>query len=431
MFEYKKRIADQTLATYLRSVGAVLIEGPKWCGKTTTAEQQAASVVQLQDPDKRLQYDMVIKTKPSILLEGETPRLIDEWQVFPVLWDAVRTMVDKNGIPGQFILTGSNSIKHDEISHSGTGRIGRMKMLPMSLYESGDSNGKISLKDLFDNPELKIDGITSGMTIKDLIFAACRGGWPAAVNFSDNEAQLFVARNYLESVCNTDVVTIDGIRRDPTLVRTILRSYARNISTLAKKKVILDDVKSYTACTENTLNDYLNALQRLFVIEDIPAWNPSIRSASAIRASLKRQFVDPSIAVAALSASPQQLLSDLNAFGFIFETMCCRDLRVYSASLGGALSYYHDRSDLEVDAVLHLSDGRFALIEIKLGAGHIEEGAAHLLEIVKLIDKANEKRGSQRAKLRKPDLLMVLTGSEIAYRRPDGVCVVPLGCLKD
>ena len=431
MAEYKKRIADKTLAMYLKSIGAVLIEGPKWCGKTTTAEQQAASVVQLQDPDRRMQYDMIIKTQPSIMLEGNTPRLIDEWQVYPVLWDSVRTMVDRRGLPGQFILTGSNSIKRDEISHSGTGRIGRMKMLPMSLYESAESNGKISLKDLFDNPSLNIDGIMSNMTVKDLIFAACRGGWPAAVNFSDKEAQLFVARNYLDSVCNTDVITIDGVKRDPMLVRAVLRSYARNISTLAKKKVILDDVKEYSSCSENTLSDYLNALQKLFVIEDMPAWNPSIRSATAIRSGVKRQFSDPSIAVAALSANPQQLWEDLNAFGFIFETLCCRDLKAYSAALGGELSYYHDRWNLEVDAVLHLSDGRYALVEIKLGAGQIDEGASNLLEVVRLIEEANTQKSSHRAKLKKPDLLIVLTGTEFAYRRPDGVCVVPIGCLRD
>jgi predicted AAA+ superfamily ATPase len=426
MEKYRPRLSDKRLAFYLRSIGAVLIEGPKWCGKTTTAEQQAATVVQLQDPDKRLQYESFITTQPSLLLEGDTPLLVDEWQIFPVLWDAVRTMVDRRGVPGQFILTGSNSVDHSKIMHSGTGRIARLRMHPMSLYESGESSGAISLKALFDNPELKIDGIRSKLTISDLIFAACRGGWPGSLAFTDPEAQLFTARTYFESVCNMDSTNIDGVRRDPATMAAILRSYARNISTLAKKNVLLSDIKGVTSCSERTFDDYLDVLRRLFVVDDVAAWNPSIRSASAIRSGVKRQFVDPSIAVSALSLNPQSLLKDLNTFGFIFETLCSRDLRIYSDAMGGYLSYYHDRYDLEADAVLHLADGRYALIEYKLGSAQVDDGAKHLLEITRLVEAANS---SGKARINKPDLLIVITGGEVAYRRADGVCVVPIGCL--
>lgn len=431
---YLKRTADGYLSLQLASSGAVLIEGPKWCGKTTTAAQQAKSIISLQDPDMRDSYQATAEVKPSLLLAGDTPRLIDEWQEAPVLWDAVRTMVDKRNEFGQFIMTGSNSIdskkKKEYIKHSGSGRIAKMQMLPMSLYESLESNGKISLQSLFDVPELDIDGITSDMTIEDLIFAACRGGWPASLKASFDKAKLQIAKNYIRTVCDTDVSTIDEIERNEKIAKAILQSYARNISTLAKKSVIYKDVNEHLeGISDTTFDTYLNALQRLFVIQDVDAWSPAIRSASAIRRGSKREFVDPSIAVAALGLSPQALYTDLKTFGFLFECMAIRDLKAYSMSLGGSISYYHDRYDLEADAVLHLEDGRYALIEFKLGSKEIEEGAGHLKEIKRLVQEHN--KVEKRIKLREPDLMMVITGGHMAYTRPDGVKVIPLACLKD
>ncbi len=432
--EYLKRTADEFLSLQLASSGAVLIEGPKWCGKTTTAEQQANSIIRLQDPDMRDKYQATIAIKPSLLLAGATPRLIDEWQEAPVLWDSVRAMVDKRNEFGQFIMTGSNSIdpkkRSEYIKHSGSGRIAKMQMLPMSLYESLESNGKISLKKLFDEPDLDVDGTTSDMSIEELIFVACRGGWPASLNAKFDKAKLQIAKNYVRSICDTDISTIDGIKRNEKIASTILQSYARNISTLAKKSVVFKDVNEHLEGVSTTSFDiYLDTLQRLFVIQDIEAWSPAIRSASAIRRGSKREFVDPSIAVAALGLSPETLYTDLKTFGFLFECMAIRDLKAYSLSLGGSLSYYHDRYNLEADAVLHLEDGRYALIEFKLGSREIEEGAEHLKEIKQLVQEHNNTE--KQIKLREPDLMLVITGGEMAYTRPDGVKVIPLSCLKD
>lgn len=429
--EYLPRIADKELSNRLSYMGAVLIEGPKWCGKTTTAAQQAASILMLQNPDMREAYLATSKVKPTNLLQGETPRLIDEWQDAPQIWDAVRTLVDeRGGEPGQFILTGSNSIDYKQILHSGTGRISRMTMFPMSLYESRESNGKISLKELFDNPRLEIDGITSGMSINDLIRAACRGGWPASLKLGNHPAALNIAKEYLSGVIESDVSHVDGIKRDPVLARAIIKSYARNLSTLAKRSNLIKDVIAQSEdCSDRTFDNYVKALTRLFVIQDIPAWSPALRSATVIRRSPKRGLVDPSIAVAAMGLSPQSLEIDLKTFGFIFECMAIRDLKVYSQALNGEISYYHDRYDLEADAVLHLDDGRFALIEFKLGSAEIDEGASHLLEISNLITAHNKKES--QIKVRTPDLLIVVTGGPIAYNRPDGVKVIPLACLKD
>ena len=347
----------------------------------------------------------------------------------PVLWDAVRTAVDTRNEVGQFILTGSNSVDKSVIMHSGTGRIARMQMYPMSLFESQESNGKISLMELFNNPSLDIDGITSDMTIEHLIFAACRGGWPATLKLKTDDARLRVANDYVNTVCKVDISTVDNVNRDANLAKLILRAYARNISTLAKKKEIYKDVNANMECSENTFYDYVAALTKLYVIEDIEAWSPAIRSASAIRNGLKRGFVDPSIAVASLGLTPQSLEMDLRTFGFIFECMCIRDLKAYSQSLDGVMSYYHDRYDLEADGVLHLGDGRYALIEFKLGSKEIEEGASHLLKIKELVGEFNKK--NKQIQLRLPDLLMVVTGGVMAYTRPDGVKVIPLACLRD
>lgn len=427
--DYLQRTTDKLLKLNLDAFGAVLIEGPKWCGKTTTAGMQANSVLKLQDPDTRESFLATATVKPSLLLKGDTPRLIDEWQVAPILWDAVRTAVDTRNEVGQFILTGSNSVDKSAIMHSGTGRIARMQMYPMSLFESQESNGKISLVELFNNPSLDIDGITSNMTIEHLIFAACRGGWPATLKLKTDDARLRVANDYVNTVCKVDISTVDNVNRDANLAKLILRAYARNISTLAKKKEIYKDVNANMECAENTFNDYVAALTKLYVIEDIEAWSPAIRSASAIRNGLKRGFIDPSIAVASLGLTPQSLEMDLRTFGFIFECMCIRDLKAYSQAIDGVMSYYHDRYDLEADGVLHLGDGRYALIEFKLGSKEIEEGASHLLKIKELVGEFNKK--NKNIQLRLPDLLMVITGGVIAYTRPDGVKVIPLACLRD
>lgn len=427
--EYYHRAADDLLSDLLQAFGAVLIEGPKWCGKTTTAMQHARSVVRLQDPDMRSEYLATLDVKPSLLLAGDIPRLLDEWQDAPVLWDAVRVAVDQRGQVGQFILTGSNTIDRSQIQHSGTGRIARMTMLPMSLWEMGLSSGEISVMKLFDDPQYDIDGIKSPMSVSDLIFAACHGGWPSVLNISSDRAKLLVVKNYVNTICSDDISRIDGKNRDPKVAQLILRSYARNISTLARKNTLLADITASgdQGITQDTFNDYERALERLFVIQNIEAWCPAIRSKSAIRSSVKRGFADPSIAVAILGLSPEALSSQLKTFGFLFEQMCIRDLRAYTNDLSGHVSYYRDRYGLEADVVLHLEDGRYALIECKLGSSEIERGAEHLLELKHLISSAN-KRETQ-VPIREPDLLILLTGGEMAYTRPDGVRVIPLGCL--
>ena len=428
---YLKRTADVVLEERLEAFGAVLIEGPKWCGKTTTAEQVAKSVIKLQDPDMRNEYLATAAAKPSLLLKGATPRLIDEWQDAPVLWDAVRTTVDNRQEQGQFILTGSNTVDKSQTHHSGNSRITKMQMIPMSLWESQESNGKISLRERFDNPNLDIDGIESNMTVEDLIFSAGRGGWPGTMNIKKENAKLLIARNYIKTVCSEDISRVDGVQRDEHLARMILRSYARNISTLAKKSLMIADVASSgeVSCSEPTFDDYVGALKKLFVICDVEAWCPAIRSKTAIRSGLKRAFVDPSIAVAALGLTPESLMMQLNTFGFIFEQMCIRDLKAYTLDIEPHLSYYHDRYGLEADWVLHLVDGRYALIECKLGSREIEDGAGHLLELKRLIREHNEKE--KQIPIREPDLMIVFTGGKIAYTRPDGVKIIPIGCLKN
>ena len=430
MGEYLPRVVDEELDLRMAAFGATLIIGPKWCGKTTTGEQKAKSILRMQDPDRREGYLATASAKPSLLLKGDNPRLIDEWQVAPVLWDAIRTAVDQRQEEGLFILTGSTSVDNNHIMHSGTGRISRMKMYPMSLFESKESNGAISLKKLFDDPYMDMDGIISELTIEELIFSACRGGWPASLKRKNDTAKLLIAKDYLNNICESDISTVDGVQRNPVWTNLIIRSYARNVSTLAKKANIYKDVAANAdSMTLVTMNAYLNALEKLFVIEDIDAWCPAIRSATTIRAGKKRCFTDPSIPVAAMGLSPEYLQTDLKTFGFIFENLCIRDLRVYSQALGGKLSYYHDRYGLEADAVLHLNDGRYALIEFKLGSREIEEGARHLLEISNLVKKYNEKE--KQVPLREPDLLIIITGGEMAYCRADGVKVIPIGTLRN
>lgn len=423
MVKYLKRIIDDDLDKYLTMIGAVLIIGPKWCGKTTTAERHAKSVLKLQDKDNYKSNMMWADIEPSRLLKGEKPRLIDEWQVAPVLWDSVRTSVDDTEGYGLYILTGSTVVNEEEIMHSGTGRIHRLLMRPMSLYESGESNGQISMMKLFDNPDLDINECESELTIDELIFAACRGGWPDSLHQKTREGKLFVAYSYLENICNTDVSAVDGIKRDPDRVRLLLRSIARNDSTLAKDQTIINDMNAnFMDISRPTYYSYVDALKKLFVLEDQRGWSPNIKSKTAIRSGNKKVFIDPSIAVAALNTNPESMEKDLNTFGFIFENLCIRDLNVYTNTYGGKISYYHDKSGLEVDCVVHLRDGRYALIECKLGRNRIEEGAKNLLKINKLIEKND--------KVDNPTFLAVLTGGKYAYTRKDGVKVIPIGCLR-
>lgn len=427
--KYLNRNIDRELELYLEAFGAVLITGPKWCGKTTSASMKAKSILKLQDPDKSQGYLLTAQAKPSLLLEGDKPRLIDEWQMAPVLWDAVRISVDEMNIEGQYILTGSTVVDESKIMHTGTGRIARLKMYTMSLFESRESNGTISLTKLFNDENYMIDGSKSDLTIEDLIFATCRGGWPSSLSKKTDAAKLLVAKSYVDNIVQTDISTVDGKQRDPLKVQTLLKSYARNIGTISSNKTIIDDVNANISLSESAYYEYINALMKLYVIEDIPAWNPNIRSKTSIRSSNKRMFIDPSVAVAAMGLSPQILSQDFETFGFLFENLCIRDLKVYASSLGGHLSYYRDRMNLEVDAVLHLNDGRYALIEFKLGNKQIEEAAKHLLEVVKLIHNANESKPIHR--INEPAMLIIITGGEMAYTRKDGVKVVPIGCLKD
>ena len=429
-FIYRPRLADAQLDFKLQTFGATVVVGPKWCGKSTTAARRAASILWLHDPDFRESYLETAAVKPSLLLQGNRPRLLDEWQDVPALWDAVRLRVDAEHGQGLFILTGSTSFNPALVRHSGTGRISRLKMYPMSLFESGESNGAVSLRALFDDPALDLDGIRSPLTLEALEFAACRGGWPASLDLKTDASRLALAKDYVTNLCESDISAVDGTQRNPALARAILKSYARNLSTLADTTGIRRDVLStMESCSPTTLDSYLNAFRKLFVIEDADAWCPAIRSATAVRAAKKRELVDPSIAAAALGLAPSAFALDLKTFGFFFESLAIRDLRAYSSPLGGAVSHYRDRYGLEADAVLHLEDGRYALIEVKLGGRLIDAGAKHLLAIRGLIRAHN--RTENQVPLREPDLLLVLTGTDMAFTRPDGVKVVPIGCLRD
>lgn len=424
--KYVERIIDKEIKRKLKIVGAIEIKGPKWCGKTTSAKQVAKSVIEMQNPEMAENYLALAQTKPSLLLEGEKPRLIDEWQLAPNLWNAVRYDVDKSGEKGQYILTGSATPNDKEKSylHSGVGRFAIINMKPFTLYESGDSNGKISLKDIFDK-KINIDGIKSNLTYEKLAYILCRGGWPAVLSLEEDEA-LDIAKNYIDVLCDKDISEVDNITRNPRLARTILRAYSRQVSTIDSDKSLYDDVISnYAEITEKTIIDYLHAFERLHIIEEIDSWNPNIRSKTAIRSSKKKTMIDPSLAVASLGVSPKDIMLDVNTFGLLFENMVDRDLSVYVNSIGGYVQHYRDRYGLECDCVVHLDDGRYGLIEVKLGGlKGIKEGEEHLLKLKGLID-GNEK-------MRKPEFLMIITGfTDIAYTTADGIHVVPIGCLKD
>ena len=427
MKEYKPRISDEQLKLKLEAFGATLIVGPKGCGKTTTAKQQAKSFIEFQDEDQRENYLLIADTHPSDLLIGEKPRLFDEWQDAPKIWGAIRKDVDDSGKVGQYILTGSSSERVDT-PHTGTLRISRMKMYPMSLYESGESNGTVSLKKLFENPN-SFCGCQSDLTIDGIKFVICRGGWPASLNGRTDRAKLEIAKDLFNQTCDVDISNIDNIKRNQRWARTLLRSYSRNLCTLAETKTIYGDITSTNEMSKQAYYDYLSGLEKLMIIEDIDAWCPSIRSKTAIRSSKKRNVIDPSIAAAALGISPEYFVRDYKTLGFLFESLCIRDLKIYSSASGGIVSYYHDRYGLEADAVLHLDDGRYVLIEIKLGQSEVDEGAKHLCEIENLIKEFNARE--KQTPLRLPDLKLVITGTQYGYKRDDGVFVIPIGCLKD
>ena len=426
MKEYKNRITDRILADKLEAMGAVLIEGPKYCGKTTLAIQQANSILFMADPDTKSQNLALAQTNIKRLLQGDTPRLIDEWQLAPQFWDAVRNEVDKRDDDGQFILTGSAvPPKQDEIFHSGTGRMSWLKLRTMSLWESGDSSGDVSLGALFKNAET-VDG-ASNIDLDRLAFLTCRGGWPKATLKKSKKAALLQAKEYYEAVYRYDISRVDDVERDPELTKRLMRSYARNQGSQASAGTILADIKANESddLSENTIYAYIKALKKIFVIEDSLSWNPNLRSKTAIRTSDTRYYTDPSIATASLGLGPEDLINDLKTFGLFFETLCVRDLRVYADALGGTVYHYRDKSNLECDAVVHLENGSYGLIEIKLGGDTlIDEGAANLKQLADKLDPT---------KMKKPSFLMVLTGiGDYAYKRPeDGVLVVPIGCLKD
>lgn len=424
MDDYKPRIVDEILIKKLESKGAVLIEGPKWCGKTTTALRQAKSVLRMDNPLEKEQNLRLSKLNPQRLLIGDNPRLIDEWQIAPTLWDTVRYEVDQRGKMGQFILTGS-AVPPDtkEITHSGTGRFTWLTMRPMSLYESGESTGEVSLKSLFAG-NLNVDGENT-LDIDKLAYLVCRGGWPQAVGLK-TEAALQQAFDYYDAVVKSDINRADGVNKNPERVKRVMKSYARNQGSQVASTVIAQDIAANEAETvnEDTVHSYIEALKKIFVVEDMSAWNPNLRSKSAIRTSDTRYYVDSSIATASLGIGPDDLINDLRTFGLFFETMCVRDLRVFAESLDGAVYHYRDNTNLECDTVIHLRNGSYGLIEIKLGGDDlIDEGAANLLKLKNKIDVS---------KMKAPAFLMVLIGvGKYAYRREDGVLVVPIGCLKN
>ena len=423
MKEYYQRVSDKVLLDHLESKGAVLIEGAKWCGKTTSAKHIANSFIEMDRPDMTDQYQQMARINPANLLKGEVPHLIDEWQIATNIWNAVRYEVDQRGEFGQFILTGSSvPVDLDESMHTGTGRIVRMRMRPMSLFESMDSNGQVSLNDLFGGKDISS---TDNHSIEDIAFLICRGGWPAALNRTEKVA-LRQAFDYYDAVVNDDISRADGVKRDSERTKRVMKSYARNVSTQVSLETIRSDVISNDIETfdKESLYGYLNALKRIFVIEDSPAWNPNLRSKTAIRTSDTRYYVDPSIAVAALGIGPKDLINDLELMGLIFENLCVRDLRIYADALDGSVYHYRDKTGLECDAVIHLRNGSYGLVEVKLGGDKlIEEGVESLKKLAERIDTE---------KMREPAFMMVLCGvAPFAYKREDGVYVVPVACLKD
>jgi len=424
MRNYKPRIIDSLIEKKLKGKGALLIEGPKWSGKKTSAQQVANSTLDLTNPEDLENNLSLIEINPALLLQGEVPRLIDEWQIAPKLWDAVRFEVDQRSDEGQFILTGSSTpVNSNEITHTGTGRFAWLLMRPMSLYESDDSTGDVSIKQLFNTPD-KIAAINS-LDIQKIAFLVCRGGWPRSI-FLEDDLALEQAYDYYDAIVKMDISKVDGVHRDSERVKQLLRSYARNQGQQVSLKHIRADMLANDTDTLSidTVSSYINALKKIFVIEESLAWNPNLRSKSAIRTSDTRYFIDPSIGVAALGIGPNDLISDLETFGFLFESLCIRDLRIYAQAINGNVFHYRDKSGLECDAVIHLRNGSYGLVEIKLGGDKlIEEGAQTLMKLNSKLDTN---------KMKSPSFMMILCGvGNYAYRRKDGIYVVPIGCLKD
>lgn len=420
MKKYLPRIVDNILKNKLEYMGAVVIEGLKWCGKSTTAKQFSKSVIELQDPDKKIQYDNISETKPSLFLEGEKPRLFDEWQMYPVIWDSIRTDVDRTGKKGQYILTGSAKPVENGIMHTGIGRISKLLMRTMSLYESGDSNGLVSLKDIIDGKE--ISGV-SNLELEDIINVMIRGGWPESLNITgDNKFK--VAKEYIQSLINEEVRTVDGVERDKIKMESLLKSVSRNISTSTNKKTIINDMSTIfkEEISRPTVDDYLTTLEKLFVLEYVPATNLNLRSSIQLRTNPKIELVDPSIVIASLGLKKEDLINDLNFTGFIFENMCYRDLKIYADSLGAELFYYRDNKDFEIDFILRCEDGKWGAVEVKLGAKQVEEAATNLK---KFKEKVDIKKSGE------PSFLLVLSGAGLSYVREDGVYVVSIGNLKN
>lgn len=420
MKKYMPRIVDNIIKNKLEYMGAIVIEGPKWCGKSTTARQFCNSIIELQDPDKKIQYDNISNTKPSLFLEGEKPRLFDEWQMYPVIWDSIRMDVDHTSLKGQYILTGSARPVEKEIMHTGTGRITKLMMRTMSLYETGESNGKVSLTDIINGKD--ISGV-SNLSFDDIINVMIRGGWPESLNISE-ENQFKIAIEYVKSLINEDVKTIDGIERDKYKMDALLKSISRNISTSTNKITIIKDTSNLfdLSVSRPTIDDYLSTLEKLYVLEYVPATNLNLRSSIQLRTSPKLELIDPSIAIASLGLKKDDLINDLNFTGFIFENLCYRDLKIYAESIDAELFYYRDNKDFKVDFILKTSDGKWGAIEVKMGAKQIDDAAKTLIQFKDKIDI--EKSGT-------PSFLMVLTASELSYVREDGIYVVSIGNLKN
>lgn len=425
--KYIKRIIDKDLDLRVKAFGAISIVGPKGCGKTRTAKERCKTIIEFEDEERRNAYISVAENSPSLFLKNETPILFDEWQDAPKIWGTLRKECDDNDHFGDYFLTGS-STKKINTAHSGTARISEIEMYPMSLYELGKSNGSVSIKELFDNPDIKIES-KSDLNIEELINVTSTGGWPRTLAIKNDEAKLLFVKDYFDQICKEDICRIDGTKRNSEITKAILKSYARNIGTLCKMDNIYKDVNSTNQIAESTFYDYIEKLKQLYVIKDYEAWCPQIRSEKSLRAPKKHMFIDPSIAIAALDLSPSYFYNDLDLFGHIFESLVYRDLTVYSAGLRGVFSHYHDKFDLEVDGVLHLQDGRYALIEIKLGSSGIKAGEKNLLKIKELIKERNQKKDV--LPIREPDLMIVITGGEYAYSLESGVKIIPIGCLKD
>ena len=418
--KYLPRIVDKEIDELMEIMGAVLIEGCKWCGKSTTGLYHAKSVIEFQNPDRKQEYDNIRNTKPSLFLNGEKPRMFDEWQMYPVVWDSVRTDVDHTGLKGQYILTGSAKPSEGETMHTGTGRISRVLMRPMSLFESSESTGEVSFSDILAGKD--ISGV-SKLSLEDIASIIVRGGWPASISIK-SDAKYRIAKEYVKSLIHEEVRSVDGVERNTEKMQNVLRSLARNISTQVSNSTIEADIRNSfdDDISRPTLTDYLNTLEKLFVIEDVKATNLNLRSKYALRTKPKKYFVDPSIATAILDLKPMDLINDLNTFGFMFESLCIRDLKIYTESLGGDVTFYRDERGFEVDAILRMPSGKWGAIEIKLGAGYIDEAANNLLKFKEHVDIK---------KCGEPSFLLVLTGTNYSYKRDDGVYVVSIGTLKN